>query len=353
MVVRNMATQVKPETVLLVDDEDSIRYSIARKLMKVGYNCEQACNAEQALAKLRQNPVDMAILDIIMPGKSGLELLPEIRENYPDIAVVMATAVVDPKVIIQCMKEGAQDYLTKPFSLDEILQCVDRVLRKRKLEMVLKEYQQQLQGQVAEQTEKTRAIYLGAMESLIFALEAKDKYTAGHSRRVTDISLLIGRLLGLNEQEMENLRWGALLHDVGKIAIDPAIQNKPAQLTREEYTQIMSHAQIGYGIVKYFVNKDIQDIVQHHHDFFDGSRQGQSITGKAIPYAARIVALADAYDAMASERPYRKAMSYVQAMEEIKKFSGKQFDPELVKIFLGIPEASLEKICRECNNIAQ
>jgi putative two-component system response regulator len=322
------------ETLLIVDDEAAIRKLLCKKLSREGYQCEEADSAEQALNTLAPSPIALVILDIKMPGKSGIELLPEIKSGYPDTAVIMATAVTDINVAIQCLKQGADDYLCKPFNLEEVSLAVQRALEKRRLKLEIKEYQQYLADKVEEQTGEIRKIFLGAIEALVSALEAKDKYTGGHSRRVTEIALALGNELGLSAEDMEDLRWGSLLHDVGKIAVDQVVQNKPGKLTPEEYEHIMTHAHIGAEIVRPIVNGKIIEMIEHHHDHYDGSGLHQVIAGNNIPLEARILAVADAFDAMTSDRPYRPAMSITEAIKEIKRCAGTQFDPNVVTAFL-------------------
>jgi putative two-component system response regulator len=318
------------ETLLIVDDEDAIRRVLRLKLSREGYRCEEADNAEQTLNMLETSPIALVILDIKMPGKSGIELLPEIKSGFPDTAVIMATAVNDIDVAVQCLKQGADDYLCKPFNLEEISLAVQRALEKRRLQLELREYQQYLEEKIEEQVMKMRKLFLGAIEALVSALEAKDKYTGGHSRRVTEIALALGKELELSIPDMEDLRWGSLLHDIGKIAIDQAIQNKPDKLTREEYEHIMTHAHVGANIVGPVVNGKITEMIEHHHDHYDGSGLHQVIAGDDIPLEARILAVADAFDAMISDRPYRSAMSVTEAVDEIKRCAGTQFDPGVV-----------------------
>lgn len=184
-----------------------------------------------------------------------MDLLPELKTQYPDTAVIMATAVAETNLAVQCMRLGADDYICKPFNLDEVVLSVEKTLEKRRLELEIKEYQERLEQKVEEQTGEIRTLFLGSIEALVFALEAKDKYTVGHSRRVTGIALNIGREMGLPEEDLENLKWGSLVHDVGKIAVDQFVQNKPGKLTPAEYEHIMIHAHIGAGIVKPVVNE--------------------------------------------------------------------------------------------------
>jgi len=320
--------------ILVVDDEAMVRKLLCQRLSRGGYECDEANGAEQALEKLKASPADVVILDIKMPGKSGMELLPEIKATYPDTAVMMATALNDINISIQCMKEGAYDYVCKPFNLTEVVLSVEGVLEKKRLEREIKQYQQYLEEKVEEQTKEIRKVFLGAIEALAFALEAKDKYTAGHSRRVTEIAVAIGKEMGLSDSCVEDLRWGGLLHDVGKIAIDQLIQNKPGELTHEEYEHIMTHTHVGAGIVKPVVNEKVVEMIEHHHDHYDGSGLHQVIAGDEIPLGARILAVADSFDAMISDRPYRSAMSITDIVEEIKRCAGTQFDPIVVAAFL-------------------
>jgi len=212
----------------------------------------------------------------------------------------------------------------------------------------MQEYKKRLDARIDEQKNQAKKVFLGALESLVFAMEARDKYTAGHSRRVTDIAVAIGEELSLAEDEIEDLKWAALLHDVGMVAVDSSVQNKSGELTPEEYRHIMIHSFIGPGIVKPVTNEKIADVIRHHHDHFGGGGLEQTVKGTAIPLEARILALADAFDAMISDRPYRKALSVEQAIDEIKQCAGSQFDPEIVKAFLRISmvnEILLAKYC--------
>jgi putative nucleotidyltransferase with HDIG domain len=324
------------QKILIVDDEPMIRRLLHIKLLRQGYRCEEASNAIEALDKMGSYTADLIMLDMKMPGMSGMELLTDLKVKYPDTAVIMATAVAEANLAIQCMRLGADDYITKPFNLDEVSLNVEKTLEKRMLERQIKEYQEQLQQKVEQQTGEIRRLFLGSIEALVFALEAKDKYTAGHSRRVTEIALAIGRELRLSDEDLENLRWGSLLHDVGKIAVDHFVQNKPGKLTPVEYEHIMIHAHVGAGIVKHVVNEKVVEIVEHHHDYYNGAGLHQVIAGEDIPLGARILTIADSFDAMTSDRPYRPAMPVEAARQEIKRCIGTQFDPVVANAFLKI-----------------
>jgi putative two-component system response regulator len=291
---------------------------------------------------LRSNRVELAVLDIMMPGRSGVELLPEIRKEHPDTAVIMATAVADPNIIVRCMREGAQDYILKPFDLDDVARTIQRVLHKRQLELLVKDYQFKLQGKVEEQSKQIRQLFLGAIESLVRALEAKDPYTAGHSRRVKELASAISLRMGMTDEDFDDLCWGALLHDVGKIAVDPAIQNKPGKLTPEEYEHVMSHAQVGPRIVKAVADENMLNIIRYHHSRYDSP--GQVEAGTNVPIGARVVTVADAFDAMTSDRPYRKGLTLEEALFETRRCAGTQFDPSVVDAFLSIPVPEIRAI---------
>jgi len=330
---RNTSAQ---ETVLIVDDEAGIRHLLRRQLSREGYRCEEADGYEQAMGVLSDTTVALVFLDVRMPGKSGTELLPEIKSVYPDTAVIMATAVTDVGFAVECLKQGADDYICKPFNMEEVSLGARRALEKRRMQFMIREYQEHLEEKVEEQTREIGRLFLGAIEALVSALEAKDEYTAGHSRRVTEIALALGDELGLPADEAEDLRWGSLLHDVGKIAVDPMIQNKPGALTEEEYEHIMIHPHVGTGIVGPVVNERVVEIIEHHHDHYDGNGSTRATAGSDMPLAARILAVADAFDAMTSDRPYRPAMSVEKALDEIRRCAGRQFDPEVAGAFLSM-----------------
>ena len=333
--LRNIQGLLEQQDMLLVvDDEPSIRRLLCQKLSREGYLCQEASDAEQTLNMLATHPIALVILDIKMPGKSGIEILSDVKSGYPDTVVIMATAIIDINVAIQCLKQGAEDYICKPFNLEELSLAVQRALDRRRLQLELREYQQFLEEKVEKQTDELRKVFLGAIEALVSALEAKDRYTGGHSRRVTELTLALGNELGLSAKDMEELRWASLLHDIGKIAVDQAIQNKSGKLTPEEYDHIMTHTHAGALIVQPLVNGKIAEMIEHHHDRYDGGGPHQVIGGSGIPLGARIIAVADAFDAMTSDRPYRLAMSVEEAIHEIQRSACTQFDPAIIDAFI-------------------
>ncbi len=331
----------KQAVILIVDDEVIVRRVLSEKMGAAGYRCEQAGTADEALARIKSTDVQLAILDVKMPGMSGVELLAEIKAAHPDIAVIMATAVIDISTAIECLKQGAYDYITKPFNLDEVVLSVERALEQRRLELENRDYQLHLEQKVSEQARKIRAAFLNAVTALVYALEAKDKYTSGHSQRVAGISVAIAAELGLSKPEIEKIRLAGLIHDIGKIGVREAVLNKPGKVTAKEYQHILSHSDIGAHILTPIVEDDaILKAVRHHHERYDGTGYPDGLSGKEIPLAARILAVADTYDAIISGRPYRAAQSIQTACDEIEHHQGGQFDPEVVDAFLRIKKSA-------------
>lgn len=325
----------RQDKILIVDDENSIRLLIRQHLTGEGYMCEEASSTEQALDRLADSGVALALVDIKMPGKSGIELLSEIKKLYSDTQVIMVTAVVDINTAIESVRKGAYDYITKPFNLEQMVLSVRRALEKRRLELQNVYYGKHLERMVEEQAKKIRVSFISAITALAYALEAKDKYTSGHSQRVSELSVAIASELGMSSNEVEKIRLAGLTHDIGKIGIRESILNKPGRLTEAEYQHIKSHPLRGEHILTPVAEDvDILAIVRHHHERYDGKSYPDGIGGEQIPIGARILAVSDSYDAMTSERPYRKALSANTACCEIEKGKGSQFDPLIADCFL-------------------
>jgi putative nucleotidyltransferase with HDIG domain len=235
------------------------------------------------------------------------------------------------------MKAGAYDYVTKPFNLDEVSFSVRRALEKRRLELENRDYQQHLEQKVEEQAQKIRASFFNAITALAYALEAKDVYTSGHSQRVTEISEAIAEHLGLPRETIEKIRLAGLVHDIGKIGVRESVLNKPGSLSDEEFKHVRLHSQTGERILKPIVDdKEILKAVRHHHERYDGAGYPDGLKGEQIPQLARIIAVADTFDAMTSERSYRKALTEEEACAEVERCRGTQFDPEAADAFLEV-----------------
>lgn len=329
----------KDARIMVVDDEPAIREVLQRTLEGAGYACQTAPDAEDAISLLRNNDISIVLTDIMMPGKTGVELLGEIRTDYPDIAVIMLTAVADAQTAIDAMKQGASDYLTKPFNLVEVMMSVERALEKRSLLIANREYHDLLEQKVEEQTEQIRLTFLGAVKALAEALEAKDPYTNGHSQRVTEIAVMMAVELGLSQQEQDQIRLAGLVHDIGKIGVPEEILHKPEKLSDVEFDFIKEHPSIGERILKPIIrDKQVLAIVRSHHEHFAGGGYPEGISGQDIPLGARLMSVADAYDAMTSSRPYRSALKPEKAKSQLLASRGSQFDPEAVDLFISCEE---------------
>ncbi len=341
----------KQERILIVDDEEAIRRLLHQKLSSEGYQCQKAGNADQALDELKSSPIALVILDIKMPGKSGIELLPEIKANHPDTAVIMATATTDTSTAIQCMKEGAYDYITKPFNLDEVVLSVDRALEKRRLELENRDYQQHLEQKVASRTkqlrralEKIRGASLDTIFRLSRAAEYKDEDTGTHIKRMSHYAAAVARKMGLNEETVEIILYAAPMHDVGKIGIPDHILLKPGKLDPDEWQIMKQHTVIGAKILEGSEAEFIElakVIALSHHEKWDGSGYPKGLRGSKIPLSGRITAIADVFDALTSKRPYKEPFSLEKSFDIIKESRGSHFDPKVVEAFFAVEDEIL------------
>ena len=292
-----------------------------------------------------------------MPGISGMELLAEARRRVPRTAFLMATGVGDVAVGVAAMKQGAADYILKPFQMEAVVVSLRRALEIKRMEAELEEYRHGLENMVEERTrqlqaamEKIEFTYDETLEVLAAALDTRDNDTAGHSLRVTLYALEIARRLDFSSDQLRQLERGANLHDIGKIGIRDSILRKPGKLTPEETAIMQTHVRIGYELVSRvaFLAPAAQ-IVLTHQEFYDGTGYPQGLRGEEIPLGARVFAVADTLDAMMSDRPYRRGRAYEIARAEIQRESGKQFDPRVVAAFLSVPEERWAEIRSEAS----
>jgi putative nucleotidyltransferase with HDIG domain len=335
------------QTVLVVDDELSVREILAEGLAEFGYEPLTAPDAAQAFEIVRTRPVDLVLTDIEMPGETGIELLERLKRHDPDLDVVMVTGIVDTKTAIGAIRDGASDYLTKPFNLDEVQIVVGRTLEKRRLLDENRAYQEHLEDLVARRTRELRQSYEATLQALVTALDYRDNETQGHSSRVVEYAMLVAEALEVREPQLTAIRWGAILHDVGKIGIPDRVLLKPGKLSEDEWETMKKHPEMGYRMLQHIAFLEpALDIVFCHQERFDGTGYPRGLRGEQIPLGARIFAVVDTFDAMTSDRPYRPALTIEAARDEVRRCTGTQFDPAVAEAFLGIDASRWEEIRR-------
>jgi putative two-component system response regulator len=321
---------------LVVDDEDRLRTVLVRALTSEGFRCREAGNGLAALQLMEAEPAPLVISDLRMPQLDGEGLLRQLIARWPDTAVVMVSAVADVEMAVRCLHLGALDYVSKPFNLQEVRARVQRALERREMQLELQSYRRSLEERVQAQEQRIEHLFLGGVQALAQALEAKDAYLRGHSLRVAEYATGIARQLGLGEGTIATISLGGRLHDIGKIGVSEEVLHKPVGLTPAEYRHVMEHTTIGARILRPLLHDDpeVIGIVRSHHERLDGKGLPDGLRGDAIPSAARIVAVADAFDAMTHDRAYRPALPVERAFEELRACRGVQWAPEAVDGFL-------------------
>jgi putative nucleotidyltransferase with HDIG domain len=346
---------IKGDPILVVENEENIRALLQELLSVEGYVCDTAVNGADALDKLRRGGYHLVLTDILMPVKSGMDLLKEARVLSPDTAFIMVTAVNDTETAIEAMRLGADNYLLKPFNVGEVTISVQKALQRRRLMLENRDYQLNLERKVQERTEQLRdtltqleGSYQSTLELLRAALDTRDVETYAHSERVTRYTLRLAKEVGLAGRELEVLEKGVFLHDIGKIGIPDAILLRPGKLTDGEMEIMKTHAELGMRLLSRvdFLH-EAAEIVYSHQERFDGTGYPRRLRGNQIPRGARVFAVVDALDAMTSDRPYRRAVPFLVAREEIARASGHQFDPNMVEAFLRVPEAEWAEVRRQ------
>jgi len=338
-------------TILAVDDDAAIRKVVTLLLEREGFTVRNAENGDDALAILSEHTFtpDCILLDIRMPGKSGTETLADLRKNHPLVPVIMLTASTAIETGIKTMKNGAFDYLVKPVRKLELVETVkkalhfrDILLENERLEKENLEYQKSLEKKVEERTKELFEAYgklkktnLETVLVLAETIEAKDPYTRGHCNRVRILSKEMAKMAGMDNDQIESLEYGALLHDIGKIGISELLLGKKGGLDDGERKIFNQHPLIGENIVKTveFFNPCLP-IVRNHHEWFNGSGYPDKKKGASISPMARIVSIADAFDAMTSDRPYRNSLPLETALLNLEESRETQFDPDLVDLFI-------------------
>lgn len=345
---------------LAVDDDPFIVEILEEGLELSGYEVETASCADEARRVFTSGPAfEVVLCDIDMPGESGRELLAWLKRVDPDVAVIMVTGISEARVAVECMHRGAYDYVVKPFDLTEVRARVTQAIEKRSLVIENRRYQNHLQHLVEERTsevveamerirglnEDLRTAYDATLTTLMIALDYRDFETQGHSIRVVDYAEHLAKRLGIEEPELTDLRRGTMLHDVGKIGIPDAILRKPGPLEEMEWEIMRMHPEIGYRMLEDIEFLSVPaEIVLTHQERWDGSGYPKGLSGEEIPLGARIFAVADAFDAMTTDRPYRKALRYETARQEVIDFCGIHFDPRVVEAFLSVEPATWNRL---------
>jgi response regulator RpfG family c-di-GMP phosphodiesterase len=328
-------------SVLLVDDDFRVREILTRLLAGPRFRIAEADGTDAALARLeRDGEVALIVSDLHMPGRDGSELLREVRQRYPDTAVVMLTGDGDIGMAVECLKIGARDYLSKPVQAQEVRARIEKALVERRLTIEMRElresYHRDLERQVQDLSRKNQAAFLAQVQMAVTMLEAKDPYTRGHSRRVAEYAVATGRQLGLGPGLLEQLRLGGELHDIGKIGTRDAVLHKAGPLDADEFAEIRRHTVEGEAMLSVLRadHPEVLHIVRWHHERLDGSGFPDGLVAHQIPIAARVVSVVDAFDAMTTTRAYRSHQVADAAVTELQRCAGSQFDPAVVAAFL-------------------
>jgi len=336
---------------LIVDDEPEIR-AVLRDLLSMTYECAEASSAEEALQRLSEGDFKLVISDITMTGISGLEMIPHVKRISPDTVIVMVSGMQTIESAIEALRLGAFDYLMKPFDLRQAEAAVARAFEHYELVSAKQRYENQLEELVEQRTaeldqalDSLEGAYRSTLQALTAALETRDAETHGHSERVVTFSLRLGREYGLSSAQMKSLEFGSLLHDIGKIGVPDAILRKPAKLTEEEWIRMREHPSHGQQILRGIeFLEGAARVVGQHHEKWDGSGYPLGLKGEEIDICARIFSVADAFDAITSNRVYRDGRSYEAALSELNKWAGQQFDPNVVEAFRRVPKEDWEEL---------
>jgi putative two-component system response regulator len=324
-------------TCLVVDDEPAVRRFLIRMLQAQGFQCFEAASGREALHVLeRIGEPPLIVSDMRMPEMDGITFLEVVRDRYPDTSVIMLTGVSDTSTAVDCLHRGAADFLLKPISMSELQARVTRALEKRALVLQNRFYHQNLERQVHEQAVRIQELFLQGVQMLARALEAKDAYTRGHSIRVSQYAVATASRMGFEGTPLDGIRLGGELHDIGKIGTREAVLHKPGSLTDDEFRQITEHPLLGERMLSPLAQEspDVLRIVRSHHERLDGRGFPDGLRGEKIPIEARIVAVADAFDAMTTRRPYRESRPPAEALAELRRVAGSQLDPEAVEAFV-------------------
>jgi putative two-component system response regulator len=322
--------------VLIVDDEYIGRETLQSVLEGEGYDLEMAENGFQAIEKAKKLLPDVILLDVMMPGMTGFEVCQRIRSDpqIAEIPIIILTALDDRESLLNALKAGADDFISKPFDRFELRARLLGITRLNRYQKLLQE-----RAKLREANAQLLNAYEATIEGLSHALDLRDRETEGHSRRVTEVTIKLAQAINIGDEEIIHIRRGALMHDIGKIGIPDSILHKPDKLTEEEWIIMRKHPQFAYDMlspIEYL--RPALAIPHNHHEKWDGSGYPRGLQGEDIPMSARLFAVADVWDALTSNRPYRAAWTQEQSLAYIREQSGKHFDPQVVELFFKVIE---------------
>ena len=323
--------------ILIVDDETSVQRILRRIVERIGRVCMTASSVKEARSIMKQYSFDLILCDIRLPGESGIDLIGHVRSDYPETAVIMVSGVEDPEVMEKALEIGAYGYIVKPFRTSEVVINIYSALRRQRLEAEKQSYMGKLEQMVESRTAKLQDTLEGIVEVVAQTVESRDPYTAGHQRRVAELACAIAQEMECPDDQIKGIRMSGKIHDLGKISVPAEILSKPTRLTDIEFMLIKTHSQIGYDILK-----DIEfpwpvaETIYQHHERMDGSGYPRALKGEGIILEARIIAVADVVEAMASHRPYRPALGIDIALQEISNNKGKFYDSDVADACLEV-----------------
>lgn len=334
---------------LIVDDEESITKVLERKFSNAGYSCAVAADGMKAAEQLNANQFDVIITDVRMPNMDGMKLTELAHSLDGSISIIVMTAYADLNSAMEAIHKGAFDYHPKPIEFEKLAVVIANGVERARLIREKAEYTATLEKKVAERTEELekknlqlRKHFIETVTALVAATEVKDKYTEGHSKRVAANARILAERVGLSVEESEGIYTAGLLHDMGKIGIPDEILLKPGIFSPEEREVMQDHTMLSAGILSNVeLFKDILHFVLYHHERYDGKGYPVGLKGEEIPLGARILSIADLYDAMTSSRPHRARINPEAAIEEMRSVSGTQVDPKLVKAFIRLIKENL------------
>jgi putative two-component system response regulator len=339
----------KKGQILVVDDEVYIQEILKSALEDAGYECVTVSNADAALSALASQSFDIAFTDIRMPGKQGTELLQDIKTAYPEVIVLMITAIDNTQTAIESMRLGAYDYIVKPFNLEQVLIAANRAMDKRRLENVNREYQRYLLQTADERAAETRRLFYSMTQVFIHLLDLKTPFNEGHSLRVAEKARYVARELRMTDDGVRKVYLAALLHDVGTILVEDMLLNKQEGLTGEELKHLQQRMALGDEVLRPILDdEEVLKYIRHNRERYDGSGYPGGLKGNIIPLGARVISVVEAFDAITMGRPYRLPRSPEEAIQELVRCARTQFDPQVVTVFAEL----YEKVFRSLDQIS-